>query len=346
MQQAIPKHRHWSIFLSACMLLASGCLAEGQAPGTEPWLAGASGSDLAEAEQPLKKTGLCPVPGTLGYHLTQSNQKNPSVIEFHYNPPGEVAGLVDGSYNRKTHTFSFTESYHPQHYRTEATVQGTVIPAPTGTAVSYTVATTDKNGGASTEQVEETWVGCAVTRRTRPLGAPDSAWRYHHGNYADGAYSYDDQQAPNLWYEDPDDPGIPYANGTLVTSDMSWIESFSGYWVSEEFSYGHTRKGDADGYVVTHWARAGGDYEQSGTDELFLDGTVKRVFHMDSADDSADVQVIVDYDGNGSGSLETMAYDPNTDDWTPVTCTLLLTAETCTETCANISKSCPWWITK
>jgi hypothetical protein len=327
------------------MLLAPGCLAPEDRP-TGP-SGDESGEDVAEAEQSLKKTPLCAAPGTLGYHLAQGTEKTPWVHEFNYNPTGELLTTVAGEYNRKTGQFFWTETYHPDHYRTAAAVAGSAEVNGTVAVLSYTVETTDIHDAVLAQEVEETWVGCSVTRRTRPVGAPYSEWRYHHGSYDGVAYVYDDQQAPLFWSEDPDDPAVPYANGTLVASDMAWIESFSGYWINEEFSYGHIRKGDANGQVLTAWARAGSGYSQSGKDELFLDGTVHRKFHMDGFGSGVDVQTMVDYDGNGSGTMEIIADDPGQDSL-PVTCTLALTATSCIQTCPNqgAPTNCPWWVTQ
>lgn len=269
---------------------------------------------------------LCPAPRTLAFHLAQGPGKG----GFHYDPAGTLVEHLQGRYNRNTDEFRWSERFHPDALAAHRTVQGEAVTAGADQELHYQVSTEYRSGAITVKEVEESWSGCSVERRTRRAGGTDADWYAHSGSYADSVYQYIEEQQPYVYAGAPriEVTGATYANGT-------WVEYFEGEpsW----FYYTQTRTGNADGYLRVSWEQDFGDGIFRGTDEFFLNGTQRRIYINGSDGDCPTtwVDYTIDRDSYGTGTALGCFYVGD-EEWPEVSlCTLTIAPGSCTQTCEN-----------
>lgn len=294
---------------------------------------GASDTELALAEPapsaaPGTTADPCPVPGTLAFHVTQSGAGG----YFDYDPAGALIERVKGRHHDPSGRFRWYETFRDDSFLDERVVRGQATSFGAQQSLTYAVATFDVLDNVSVTEVEETWTGCEVERRSRPAGGTEDDWRSHVGSYDGGTYTYVEEQAPHVPVSGAPIILVP---GT-VFPDQSWIEEFEGGGGGAE--YYQTRSGDGGGSQSLSWLKDYGDAVYRGSVETAVDGTQHHYYSWSTDGDGCGTSGFRDWtvahDGTGTGTSQ--ACDYSDDEYgVPVACTLSVTPGQCVESCEN-----------
>ena len=281
----------------------------------------AGGANAAGGAAPA----LCAIPGTTGEHLAHL-----SGVHFNYDPAGLAVDRIKGRIKPSHGKLRWKEKPHADSYLDEIRASGSFTPTVDGAALSYDVTTTEDSGAVDVTEVEETWQGCQLTRRTRPAGGGDQDWLTQQGSWDGQVYAYTQERISRTH------------GGRIVldgqrSADGSWSEYHEG-WLNWTDIY-EIWSGNADGYSHVYWEQNWGDAYIWGTDERFRDGGLHRYIRYVWEWCVPWVDLTVGYDGTGAGTATTcgttwVEYDG---EWYEeaylIPCSLAITGGSCTQTC-------------
>jgi hypothetical protein len=312
--------------------MAAGCMDTGtEASAGAQALAAAAEPGLSEVPGAAADgDGPCQVPGTLAYHVAQAAGNG----KFDYDPAGELVQRVKGRYRERSGRFRWRERFHADSFLDKRVVRGQAASFGALQSLAYEVEATDVLDNVSVTEVEETWNGCAVERRSRPAGGTDQDWRHHNGSYDGATYTYLEEQAPHVRQFRL--PPIILVSGT-VFPDQSWIEYFEDW----DVEYYQTRTGDGSGNVHLDWERSGGDSLHRGYADTFVDGSQHHYRLFNSDGDGCTTtwrDLTIGYDGHGSGTSQICDFNADPEFGAPVLCELSIEPGEpgqCIERCPN-----------
>jgi hypothetical protein len=261
--------------------------------------------------------GLCPIPGTLGEHLSHGNT-------FAYDPPGLALDQISGYYDPQSYELAWVETPAADSYLAQTSVSGIVIGAAGQADANYTRVVLENDGAQHSYEVQETWNGCTLTQNTRISGGSAQDWFHHQGTFANGVYHYTQERISRT-----------IGKRIVLTGDRqtdgSWVEHYSAEYNWSDVS--ETWSGDADGNYSVHWYRNWGDSTAGGYDDHFRDGSMHRHIDYDWEACRPWFDVTIDYSGNGSGTALDCLEEG--DDVAYHSCTMVVANGACTETCDN-----------
>jgi hypothetical protein len=270
---------------------------------------------------------LCAIPGTLGEHLSHGDP-------FDYDPAGIAVNRIKGSYDEQNGKLSWRETPSAESCLTKTKVKGRATRGAGGILLAYEIEATEDNGTVRATEVEETWQGCQLTRRTRPAGGSEADWLSQQGAW--------DSEAQTYYYVQE---RLSRAHGGRISlngerhADGSWSEAYEGaYGGADVYEYW---SGNADGHTNIYSERNWGDEYIQSYDDYSLDGSRSRYIRYVPEWCSSWVSYTVGYDGAGSGSASVcdIVWVQYEDEWwedvVHIPCTLTIAAGTCTQTCDN-----------
>ncbi|AKT40630.1 hypothetical protein [Chondromyces crocatus] len=271
---------------------------------------------------------LCPIPGTLGEHLSHGNR-------FDYDPPGITTRRIKGRYEPGDGTVRWRERHAAGSYLKKTVVQGQVSPAsPSEATVTYAATTRERDGSERTTDVEEIWQDCALIRWTRD-GA-SAPWLAQEGSWDGLRYAYTQER-------------ISRARGYVIL--LEGVRHPDGTWseVYEDGSYpqvDETWAMDAGGNLTISWLRNWGDSFTEGAHQRFFDGSQHHRVDYDMEACAPWIEFDVDHAGHGTGeatlckSREILTPEgEESEEVYYVPCTVTVTAGVCTQSCDDGSTS-------
>lgn len=240
--------------------------------------------------------------------LTQHLIKGGGGGRFSYNPKGDVVSLVEGEYDFVTGDFSYSERFHPDHWRKSTYTEGYGYARRNGDLdVAYSYVTEDVLGAVSQVSVRLERVGCEVVKITQS----DELEFSLHGNYSVDGLEYTEEVVGDDWAQVSE--GIFRPDGTyseaVTVSGSGWVQS-------------STLEGDADGFSHEDWTYQEGSSEAEGFTERFLDGSSHQEYTFTTGQSFS---YSMDYAGNGTGTYEDA----------DMTCDLTYTEGVCVADCSD-----------
>ena len=311
----------------AALGMSAGCAGEPAGP-VEAWTEVLGAESALEADAASAGLELCPIPGTLGEHLSHLQGTH-----FDYDPAGLAVDRIEGHYKPNNNGYlGWEEEHHADSYVDATEVEGSLTPGVDGPVAHYQITTTEDGGAVSTTEVEETWQGCQLTRRTRPAGGADQDWLTQQGLWDGQVYAYTQERISRTH-------GGRILLGGARQADGSWVEHHEGRlgW-SDVYE---TWSGDADGATHVAWERNWGDSYVWGTDDRARDGTFHRYIREVWEWCVPWVDFTVGHDGAGTGSsriCEIVLVEYEGEWWEDVVyvpCTIAIAGGSCTQTCQN-----------
>lgn len=239
--------------------------------------------------------------------LTSHLVEGPGDGTFDYDPTGEFATRIDGSYDLSTGDFVYETEYDADAWMKKAEVEGYGFAKENGDLdVRYTSVRTDVHDEATTLEVRLEREACHQT--VRYFDADSGVEVVEEGDYTAEGYVY----TRNTPVDGEDDQVVE----GVLHEDLTWEDALE--WSTDDLDYAFEREGDADGYSISSWEQHEADWDYEGTTENFLDGSRREHMEGDGADGSSFVQDWeVDFDGNGDGTYEAgdVECDLEFDEW-------------------------------
>ncbi|MDC0741361.1 hypothetical protein [Polyangium mundeleinium] len=272
--------------------------------------------------------GLCPIPGTLGAHVAHGDV-------FAYDPPGLAVTYIKGRFTDHdlgVGTIRWRETPASDSYLAETNVTGDVITSSYGTDVLSVVTVKEDNGTIRSTEVEESWQGCSLTQRARPLGGSNSQWLTHEGTWDGQVYHY----AQERFTRTRGQKQLFYGQRQ---PDGSWSESYVYNGVGTDID--ETWGGNVEGTTWVNWLINWGDAYIFGSDTMYLDGSRRRTIEevFETCGDSYDFTI--GYDGSGTGTstrCEVVYPYPDDPEWYDIVysnCTMKISNGACSRTCTD-----------